>query len=37
MQKPYIDAQRAVLATEAYKRKPESARVMVRALMLQKI
>ena len=35
--KPYIDAQRAVLATEAYKKNQNQPRVMVRALMLQKI
>ena len=35
--KPYIDAQRAVLATEAYKENQNQPRVMVRALMLQKI
>lgn len=32
--KPYIDAQRAVLATEAYKENQNQPRVMVRALML---
>ena len=35
--KPYIDAERAVLATEAYKENQNQPRVMVRALMLQKI
>lgn len=36
-EKPYIDAQRAVLATEAYREHQNEPRVMVRALMLQKI
>ena len=36
-EKPYIDAERAVLATQAYKEKQNQPRVMVRALMLQKI
>lgn len=36
-EKPYIDAQRAVLATQAYKENKNQPRVMVRALMLKKI
>lgn len=36
-EKPYIDAQRAVLATEAYREHQNQPRVMVRALMLKKI
>ena len=36
-QKPYIDAQRAVLATEAYKKNMDQPAVMKRALMLQTI
>ena len=36
-QKPYIDAQRAVLATEAYKKYMNQPAVMKRALMLQNI
>ena len=36
-EKPYIDAQRAVLATQVYKENQNQPRVMVRALMLQKI
>lgn len=36
-EKPYIDAQRAVLATQAYKENQNQPRVMVRALMLEKI
>ena len=36
-EKPYIDAERAVLATQAYKENQNQSRVMVRALMLQKI
>ena len=36
-QKPYIDAQRAVLATEAYKANLNQPPVMKRALMLQNI
>ena len=36
-EKPYIDADRAVLATQAYKENQNQPRVMVRALMLQKI
>ena len=36
-QKPYIDAQRAVLATEAYKKNLNQPAVMKRALMLQNI
>ena len=36
-EKPYIDAERAVLATHAYKENQNQPRVMVRALMLQKI
>lgn len=35
--KPYIDAQRAVLATQVYRENQNQPRVMVRALMLQKI
>ena len=36
-QKPYIDAQRAVLATEAYQKNLHQPPVMKRALMLQNI
>ncbi len=36
-EKPYIDAERAVLATKAYKENQNQPRVMVRALMLKKI
>ena len=36
-EKPYIDAQRAILATEAYKENLNQPRVMVRAKMLKKI
>ena len=36
-QKPYIDAQRAVLATESYKQNMNQPPVMKRALMLQNI
>lgn len=36
-EKPYIDAERAVLATEAYKENLNQPRVMVRAKMLEKI
>lgn len=36
-EKPYIDAQRAILATEAYKENLNQPRVMVRAKMLEKI
>ena len=36
-QKPYIDARRAVLATEAYKKNLNQPPVMKRALMLQNI
>ena len=36
-QKPYIDAQRAVLATEAYKKNLHQPAVMKRALMLENI
>lgn len=36
-EKPYIDAERAVLTTEAYKENQNQPRVMVRALMLEKI
>ena len=36
-QKPYIDAQRAVLATESYKKNLHQPAVMKRALMLQNI
>ncbi len=36
-EKPYIDAQRAILATEAYKENLHQPRVMARANMLKKI
>lgn len=36
-EKPYIDAQRAILATQAYRENQNQPRVMVRALMLKKI
>ena len=36
-QKPYVDAQRAILATEAYKKALNQPPVMKRALMLQNI
>ena len=36
-EKPYIDAERAVLATEAYRNNLNQPRVMVRALMLKNI
>lgn len=36
-EKPYIDAERAVLATQAYQENKNQPRVMVRALMLKKI
>ncbi|WP_303691421.1 glycyl radical protein [Megamonas hypermegale] len=36
-EKPYIDAQRAILATQAYRENLNQPRVMVRALMLKKI
>lgn len=36
-EKPYIDAQRAVLATQVYRENQNQPRVMVRALMLKKI
>lgn len=36
-EKPYIDAERAVLATQAYRENQNQPRVMVRALMLKKI
>lgn len=36
-EKPYIDGQRAVLATQVYREKQNQPHVMVRALMLQKI
>ena len=36
-EKPYIDAERALLATQAYKENQNQPRVMVRALMLKKI
>ena len=36
-EKPYIDAERAVLATQAYKENQNQPPVMVRPLMLQKI
>ena len=36
-EKPYVDGERAVLATEAYKENLNQPRVMVRARMLKKI
>ena len=36
-EKPYVDAERAMLATEAYKTHRNQPRVMMRALMLDKI
>ena len=36
-EKPFIDAERAVLATEVYKANLNQPRVMVRALMLKNI
>ena len=36
-EKPYIDAERALLATEAYKAHQNQPNVMKRALMLQNI
>lgn len=36
-EKPYIDAERAVLATESYKKTQNQPRCMVRALMLKNI
>ena len=36
-EKPFIDAQRAILATEAYRKNQNQPRVLVRALMLKKI
>ena len=36
-EKPYIDAERAMLVTEAYRENQNQPRVMVRALMLKKI
>lgn len=36
-EKPYIDAQRAVLATQVYRENQNQPRVMARAFMLQKI
>lgn len=36
-EKPYVDAERAIWATEAYKENLNQPRVMVRALMLKKI
>lgn len=36
-EKPYVDAERAIWATEAYRESLNQPRVMVRALMLQKI
>ena len=36
-EKPYVEAERAVLATEAYRANQNQPRVMMRALMLQKI
>lgn len=36
-EKPYIDAERAILATKAYRENQNQPRVMVRALMLKEI
>lgn len=36
-EKPYVDAERAIWATEAYRESLNQPKVMVRALMLQKI
>ena len=36
-EKPYVDAERAVLVTEAYEENKNQPRVMMRALMLKKI
>ncbi len=36
-EKPYVDAERAVLVTEAYEENKNQPRVMLRALMLKKI
>ncbi len=36
-EKPYVEAERAVLVTEAYRRHQDQPRVMMRALMLQHI
>ena len=36
-EKPYVDAERAILATEAYRVSQNQPRVMMRALMLQNI
>lgn len=36
-EKPYIDSERAVLVTQAYKENQNQPRIMVRALMLKKI
>ena len=36
-EKPYVDAERAVLVTEAYKANRNQPRVMMRALMVEKI
>ena len=36
-EKPYVDAERAVLATQAYEENQNQPRVMMRALMLKKI
>ena len=36
-EKPYVDAERAIWATEAYRESLNQPRVMVRALLLQKI
>ena len=36
-EKPYVDAERAILATEAYKASLNQPRVMARALMLKNI
>ena len=36
-EKPYVDAERAILATQAYKENLNQPRVMARALMLKKI
>lgn len=36
-EKPYVDAERAILATQAYRENQNQPRVMARALMLKKI
>ena len=36
-EKPYVDAERAILATQAYQENQNQPRVMARALMLKKI